>query len=98
MIHNLDFNTLTDQRRGTIFALDVPFAGEARYLRTRPTAIAVKAPLGFVGENNVTLYVPKENHSLEGVQRAFDAILDNIDEHLKRSAEPGHSVGRLTAG
>jgi hypothetical protein len=87
MIHNIDFKTLTDQRRGTIFALDVPFTGEARYLRTRPTAIALKPPLGFIGENKVTLYVPKENHSLEGVQGAFDAILDNIDEHLKRSAE-----------
>jgi hypothetical protein len=86
-IHNIDFKMLTDQRRGTIFALDMPFTGEACYLRTRPTAIALKPPLGFIGENKVTLYVPKENHSLEGVQRAFDAILDNIDEHLKRSAE-----------
>jgi hypothetical protein len=87
MIHNIDFKTLTDQRRGTIFALEVPFTGDARYLKTRPTAIGLKPPLGFVGENKVTLYVPKENHSLEAVQRAFDAILDNIDEYLKRSAE-----------
>ena len=87
MIHNIDFKTLTDQRRGTIFSLDVPFTGDARYLRTRPTAIGLKPPLGFIGENKVTVYVPKENHSLEGVQRAFDAILDNIDEHLKHSAE-----------
>lgn len=33
------------------------------------------------------MYVAKENHSLEGVQRAFDAILENIDEHLKHSEE-----------
>ena len=79
MIHNLDFKTLTDQRRGTIFALDVPFTGEARYLRTRPTAIALKAPLGFVGENKVTLYVPKPqkkrghyNHDAGPLPRGID--------------------------
>jgi hypothetical protein len=79
-IHNIDFKTLTDQRRGTIFALDVPFTLEARYLRTRPTAIALKPPLGFIGENKVTLYVPKETHRLD--RRDVDILL--MAELLKR--------------
>jgi len=65
-----------------------PLPEKARYLRTRPTAIALKPPLGFIGEETKSpCMCPRRNHSLEGVQRAFDAILDNIDEHLKRSAE-----------
>jgi hypothetical protein len=58
----------------------VPFTLEARYLRTRPTAIALKPPLGFIGENKVTLYVPKETHRLD--RRDVDILL--MAELLKR--------------
>ncbi|MET4736694.1 hypothetical protein ABIF73_000833 [Bradyrhizobium japonicum] len=85
VMHNIDFKTLNDQRRGPIFALDVPFSGDARYLRTRPTATALKPPLAHIGEQKLTLYVPKETDSSDYVQRRFNSMLDNIEGHLKAS-------------
>ena len=84
------------ERRGPIFALNVPFTGDACYLRHRPTETALKPPLGFIGEQKITLYVPGIQH----VQQAFDAILDNIDGHLKELTEslqawPGDFQGRV---
>lgn len=87
MMHNIDFKTLDDRRHGTIYALDVPFKGDGRYFRSRPTATNFKPQLAVIGENTITLYVPQANLDLRGVQQSFDSMINNINGHLQRLAE-----------
>lgn len=74
---------LEDTRRGAIFAVDIPFTGEGKYFRSRPSPL-VSAPLASINDNNtLTIYVPAENYTPAEAQARFDAIIGSIEANLQ---------------